>query len=309
MSDYFIQKKSGDEINEKKLSGNIPAFGYFLIVSNSANEILYYLGDEKYDNFLLTKNDEIFLRKKNEIVDSANINEILKDGAGEIFKKMDSGNFEIADKSTLTNSKNENGPTYLSGAIDENVKNLILTKAGNPYIINNGFFVQEGKTLNIGPGVVIWPKNSPIFIGLIVSGTIKINGTVEEPVKFTSLKKNPMPGDYNQALLIQGSGANSVLENVVFEYGDMMMVDLFKILAMVKIFNVDVKISNAVFRKSRDKALELVNSNSQLENVLFEDNEGIGLFIENSQPELKNCEFKNNKIDIINNSVTVSDNL
>ncbi|MBI4653092.1 hypothetical protein HY750_02460 [Candidatus Kuenenbacteria bacterium] len=165
-------------------------------------------------------------------------------------------------------------PTYLDGEMKEDT---ILSAENNPYIIENNFTIPENKTLTIGPGVIIWPKNKRINdlfddidgANLTVKGTIIINGTKENPVKFTSLNENPQPGDYGQALLIEATSKNSILDNVIFEYGDMFMI---YIIPMVQIQGADVKISNAIFRKSRDMALSLIDSNSVIENCIFENN-------------------------------------
>ncbi len=182
------------------------------------------------------------------------------------------------------------GPTFLNGEMTED---MTLTAENNPYIIENSFVVPENKTLTIGSGVIIQIKS--LGTGLTVNGDLKINGTTESPVKFTSTKPDPSFGDYVRALLINETSKNSVIENAIFEYGDQMMII---IIPMVSIENTDVKISNTIFRKAQDIALRLKNSNSVIENCIFENNLFIGLSIDSGQPEIKNSLFKNNGIGI-----------
>ncbi|MFH1232388.1 MAG: right-handed parallel beta-helix repeat-containing protein, partial [Patescibacteria group bacterium] len=85
---------------------------------------------------------------------------------------------------------------------------------------------------------------------------------------------------------------NSVLDYVIFEYGDMAVAIPDP---MVSIVETDVKISNSIFRKSFFSALALFDSNSEIENSVFEDNEGDALSIYYGKPKIKNCEFKRNQ--------------
>jgi len=336
LSDYSIQKKSGDEMNAKKIIGNIPANSHYLIVNSQADEILYYLADLKYDNFSLTENDAIYLVKdKKETTDDPNDfdiiaaiefndnlekkeNQVDNIQKGQVLKRKQSvdsleylntdssEDFEIINNSNPTNSKNENGPTYLDG---EMTADTILSIENNPYIIENNFTVPEGKILTINPGVIIWPKNNDPFnpVNLTAKGTIIINGTKEAPVKFTSLKKIPQRADYGQALSIEATSKNSILNNVIFEYGDLFMIF---IIPMVSIQGTDVKISNAIFREAEDMALSLIDSNVLIENTLFENNMLTALSVDGSRVEIKNCQFKNNSLgmEINNHSKTVFEN-
>ena len=163
--------------------------------------------------------------------------------------------------------------------------------------------------MTINPGVIIWPKNNDPFnpVNLTAKGTIIINGTKEAPVKFTSLKKIPQRADYGQALSIEATSKNSILNNVIFEYGDLFMIF---IIPMVSIQGTDVKISNAIFREAEDMALSLIDSNVLIENTLFENNMLTALSVDGSRVEIKNCQFKNNSlgIEINNHSKTVFEN-
>ncbi|MBI4652755.1 hypothetical protein HY750_00680 [Candidatus Kuenenbacteria bacterium] len=151
-------------------------------MNDQANEIFYYLADLKYDNFSLQKNDVIYLIKdKKETVD------ILDDF--DIISAIEfNDNFQ--NNSNPTNSKNEKGPTYLNGELEADT---ILSAENNPYIVEENFTIPENKILTINSGVVIWPKNKDLFgdVNLTAKGTLIINGTKENPVKFTSLNKNP----------------------------------------------------------------------------------------------------------------------
>ncbi|MDO9399192.1 MAG: hypothetical protein Q7T79_00680 [bacterium] len=235
----------------------------------------YSLDDQEYENGTSTKQYfELNLG-----------NHILKVRAIDEFKNIDDSpiifQWEIIE---------EFNPTYLSGELKED---MTLLAENNPYIIEENFLVPENITLTINPGVIIWVKTKNI--GLTVDGTLIINGTKENPVKFTSSNKVPQLGDYGQALLINKTSKNTVLDNVIFEYGDKI---LDHIIPMVSVQGADVKIFNSIFRKAKDLALSFSDSNSLIENVLFEDNKTTALSIQGGEVEIKECQFKNNYVGI-----------
>jgi RHS repeat-associated protein len=88
-------------------------------------------------------------------------------------------------------------------------ENMTLTPAGNPY--TGSPTIQAGVTLKAEPGVQF--KIS----GMTVNGTLKVEGTAEEPVVFTG-SKEATPGEWNCVGFKAGSGA-SVIDHAELNYG------------------------------------------------------------------------------------------
>ncbi len=70
------------------------------------------------------------------------------------------------------------GPTYVSGDVTGT-----WTAEGNPYIVTATAVVPESSTLSIGPGVVV---RFDAGTGLLVRGSIVVEGSGAAPVEFTS---------------------------------------------------------------------------------------------------------------------------
>ena len=115
------------------------------------------------------------------------------------------------------------------GTITESVT-LDIPGSESPYVVLNNWQVSDGATLTINPGVVI--KFSGYDDGISVYGTLKADGTPEQPIYFTSLKDDEAGGDTNgdggdstpshgnwDELYFRSSSSDNVLDNVVIRYG------------------------------------------------------------------------------------------
>ena len=88
--------------------------------------------------------------------------------------------------------------TFTPGTINQGT---IWTPAGNPHVITNSVTINAGATLTIQPGVIV--KLSGLAGYLRVYGNIIAQGTVDQPIVFTSLKDDTVGGDTN------GDGSSS----------------------------------------------------------------------------------------------------
>lgn len=70
---------------------------------------------------------------------------------------------------------------------DDIMEDTIWTKEGSPYVISNSIMVGSEATLTIEPGVVIKFDADDGDASIYISGKMIANGTVEEPVYFTSI--------------------------------------------------------------------------------------------------------------------------
>ena len=120
-----------------------------------------------------------------------------------------------------------NAQTFISGEIKQDT---IWTSGNNPIILTDNVTVRAGSELRIEKGVIVKPRNPAI--GLDVYGTLKIMGTLDEPVVFTSYSDDsfggdtngdedetvPKPGDWRGINLLYPGGEN-VLKNTKVYYG------------------------------------------------------------------------------------------
>ncbi|HPO12989.1 MAG TPA: right-handed parallel beta-helix repeat-containing protein [Candidatus Hydrogenedentes bacterium] len=91
---------------------------------------------------------------------------------------------------------------------------------GAPYVIAGWYKLGENGILNISPGVRVEFAESASArqssIGASALGCLNIQGTVENPVLFTSHFEAPEPGDW--ADLAIDEGGSGTLENIIVEY-------------------------------------------------------------------------------------------
>jgi RHS repeat-associated protein len=124
--------------------------------------------------------------------------------------------------------------TTLPATIKEN---MTLTPAGNPYTGTST--IESGVTVKVEPGV-------KFLVGtLTVNGTIKAEGTAEEPIRFTGVKEEKT-NEWGYIVLGSGAGA-SVLDHVEIAYGG----NAFNGFShpVVEVLESSPKITNSVFRK------------------------------------------------------------
>ena len=246
----------------------------------------------------------VLLNGKNEIIDRVSYTGASGD-EGKSLQKINpyslsshQNNFSIIVPSPNQKNLNFNlsNPTYIPKdyVISENT---VFPIKASPYLLfsnsSHSPALNVSTTLMIEPGVILKPQNKQ-GSGLRINGTLIAQGTKENQIKFTSPNDTPAEGDYNQALLFTPDSKDSILENVIFEYGDMM----FFAEPMVGIFEAKVKISNSVFKNSLFSALLLVDSDSEIENSVFENNKGVAISIQGGgekKSKIKNCEFKKNQ--------------
>lgn len=116
------------------------------------------------------------------------------------------------------------GGALLNGSYDED----IVLKSGITYILSGGVHFEDNASLTIEPGVVV--ESDPLvssapFCYLMIEKGAKIyaEGTVTEPIVFTSGKTTPTPGDWG-GIIINGNapvnkGINVDSEIAGYPYG------------------------------------------------------------------------------------------
>ena len=85
-----------------------------------------------------------------------------------------------------------------------------------PYLLEGPLILQSH--VAVEPGVVVQMANQG-YISVLDAGTLEAVGTASEPVRFTSSKDPPAPGDWSAITISHGEDDASRLEHVVLEYG------------------------------------------------------------------------------------------
>ena len=107
-----------------------------------------------------------------------------------------------------------NGST-ISGTINTNT----TWTTGNTYTID-GTVRIEGATLTIEPGTIIkFTESSELDVGYNESGSVIIaNGTVDNPIRFTSSAPSPSAGDWDGIWFYSGTSSETSMKYCIVEY-------------------------------------------------------------------------------------------
>ncbi len=180
----------------------------------------------------------------------------------------------------------------------------VLSEINSPYHVIGDIFVDSLSTLEIEPGVRLQFYDSTSFE---VYGSIKCEGTKNNPIIFTSFQNN-WEGfqifNSNQKVNI----VFTVFENIINENRDTCE------LGAVNIVGSDVIIQNVIFRNNFSQnggGLSIVNSVAEIKNSIFDDNAaevfGGAFYLKNSKVIAINNTFFSNNTGNLGGSVVLMD--
>ena len=106
------------------------------------------------------------------------------------------------------------GPTNVSGNI---ITNTAWSVAGSPYIVGGNLTVNPGITLTVEQGTEV--KIGSTY-GLIVNGSLVINGAESSPVTFTSNAAVKAAGDWQGIKITRNVGSVLQIDHAVIEYSN-----------------------------------------------------------------------------------------
>ncbi len=130
---------------------------------------------------------------------------------------------------------NSNNGIYVDGTV---AHSSTWKDAGTLMHLSSDLTIAAGVTLSIQPGVVLLPK------AIIVKGTLKAEGTAEEPIVFTGDEEKAW-GEWQNIKFEPGSG-KSVLDHVEVKYGGFISGS-----GGVEISAASPTITNSVFYKNK----------------------------------------------------------
>ena len=170
----------------------------------------------------------------------------------------------------------------------------VLTKADNPYWLTS-YIIPAGKTLEIGPGVVIKAKYKEY--GINIFGNLDIKGTSEEKVVITSDKETPAPRDWRGLWFKENSsGKISGLElryaGYKFQPPDVDHWWGSNVEQAVRVEKAVLEISDSLFFSNGQTALYLENSTGTIHHTKFDGGE-LAVSAKNSVVGLEEITFSN----------------
>ena len=191
--------------------------------------------------------------------------------------------------------------------------NKTLTAAGSPYLVNRtSVTVAEGATLTIEPGVVIKIVSSS-EPWIRVQGTVNANGTLANPVVFTSFYDDEYGGDTNgdgsatapsagnwRRILVESTSVGSSFTHTLVRYGgNNNLSDATEKKGAIGVDNATVSFDGLVVEKSNYYGLVLQNSNSTVTNSRFSTStnsevSAAGVYISGGAPTISNSVFSGN---------------
>jgi hypothetical protein len=215
-----------------------------------------------------------------------------------------SNNLSTVFSNNITQNNNYNGVLLSGFSFPEEVDEINWNSADLPYIIESTIYIPEGKTLNIGPGVVIKLNNSG---QVSTTGTLKVQGQESNKVIFTALADDEYGGDTNNngsdsqpapghwhSISFSGTDTNSIIDNAIIRYGGWYNVFLGGADAKggaIKVKEALLTIKNSLIENNLFAGLQLVNATTTMESVVFNKNEN-GIYIELGEcPDLSGVTF------------------
>lgn len=183
------------EIDQIKLSEEMSSFFRINVDGESGNE---------FENVTILPKDSIYIF----------VEVTVDPGLGNIpFLIEDAIEFKMATKKqkVVLNAYGQNARFYNGEEIETETWDKDL-----PYVILGGLLVKPGHTLTIKEGVTVYMGGSA---GFFVQGTLKIEGTVDEPVTFrgvrldnitSTIKYDEIPGQWLGIFLLRDSKGNHI---------------------------------------------------------------------------------------------------
>jgi hypothetical protein len=199
-------------------------------------------------------------------------------------------------ENSVSKSQTEISQQNLSELFEQFDK-ITLTYYGNPYI-TSGLKVPESKILSIEPGVELKFKgcdwSGDYNIGnLFVEGTLLAQGTSTQKIVFTSFEKPIQDKNWWGKIHFASSSQNSILENVIIEYGGKSLCQFCESRA-IWVENTSILLKDSIIQNFNVSGLKLINSPSTIENLTIQNTSaGEAIFISGGNPKISNSKFLN----------------
>ncbi len=184
-------------------------------------------------------------------------------------------------------------PTTLPAKISED---MVLTSKNSPYLVDEALLVEEGVTVTIEPGTVIWSRN----FGIIAKGTLRAQGTFENPVIFSGMGASGWKG----ILLAKNQGENLFTHCEISgaQYGIRVVDSVIDInqcnfqdnVWAVVLDKGSAKIQQSLIQSSEKVGVAVRNGKLNLTGSVVSENKGGGIMLQAADASIANNNIANN---------------
>jgi hypothetical protein len=184
-------------------------------------------------------------------------------------------------------------PTVLPSII---AKDYVLSVEKSPYLVKDALLVKPGARLTMNPGTVVWFRS----LGLIVKGELQILGTVDDPVRLSSLGADGWKG-----VFLDGSRTENKIRYCAIsdaEFGFRASKSTVSIQNSQFQYNVwgivmeesKAEISASLIRTSEKSGIAARKASLLVKNSVITENTAGGFLLEGSQAKIEHNNIINN---------------
>lgn len=267
--------------------GGAPEISGNAILSNGRSGILYEAGSGKTGKINIhgnviegNSNSGVWVGITNSSVTGTTLAENTIKGNGDYGIYYAGGNLPPdIDDNTL--SLNVAANLVLRGTVAQSAS---WTDRGYPIRIDGGALTVAGSTtLTLGPGLTLKSKSEEIA----VSGTLKAEGTEEDPITFTSLTDTGA-GQWKGIAFKSGSGAS------VLDYAEVRYTGSASNTDAITITGVSPTIKNSSINNNSYRGIRVAGGSPSITHSYVGNNNSTGIYVSSGTPTIKWVRFSDN---------------
>jgi parallel beta-helix repeat protein len=298
----IIVSSASPEISENDISGN--SAGIYFRVDGESH------GDVDINDNVIEDNEgdgiNVSATVPSEHIDSASMggNELRGNG-GKAIKYEAYYSPIPSNISTNILSENAENGIWLAGKVEED---QTWAPSGYSFVAFASFIISEGATLTLEPGTVVKSEAS-----IEVYGALESEGTVEDPVTFTSYRDDSVDGDTNgdgslsapnrgdwyELLIAPGEGEPSTkLEHTNVIYGGNIYSPSHPMVTILCPCSNPPEVSNSTFAHSASGAVEVIHGDPTIKGNTIDDNAAGGIIVSSASPEISENDISGNSAGI-----------
>jgi hypothetical protein len=269
-------------------------YAMYLDTSNSTVDNVQFLRND--DNTSVFQQGTLYIDGGSPVIENSDFEQdskalVILSGTAAVENNTFSGNTYpiIWGGGSPVFSNNQMSNDVHEGIRPPNIASGIVELPAGTYVAPFGVTVNDGATYIIDAGVTILFDGGA---GLEVDGTLIVNGTMANPVVFTSSNPSPQPNAW-QGIDFTSTSSGSQLQYLTVEYAG-----ASPYLAGIKVDQTSIQLQNSIVENNSNNGIMLNNSNSVIDGVQFSGN-GTAVSIQGGSPEVKNSTFQGNTQTIV----------